>query len=351
MAKKNIAVIFGGQSSEHEVSRVSARSVMRNIDPVKYEIYPIGITKQGQWKLYIGNIENITEDNWEKNTVEAVISPDASVKGILVFKNEGVQKISLDVVFPVLHGLYGEDGSIQGLFELAQIPYVGCGILASAIGMDKIYTKIVVDALGIKQAKYEVVMKQEQQSMEAVAERIEKSLGYPCFIKPSNAGSSVGISKAKDREGLMAGLTEAFHHDRKVLVEEFIDGREVECAVKGNIEVKAGVIGEIVPANEFYDFEAKYQNENSKLYIPAPLEEEIMEEIKEKAIRIFKALDGEGLSRVDFFVDKKTKEVIFNEINTLPGFTNISMYPKMWEAAGVSYEELIEELIQLALSK
>lgn len=351
MNKKNIVVLFGGQSTEHDVSRISATSVIRHIDRSKYNIYPVGITKQGEWKWFKGEYAKIKEADWEQDTVPAILSPDAKTKGLLIFNQTGIEKVSVDVVFPVLHGLYGEDGSVQGLLELAQIPYVGCGILTSAVGMDKIYTKIVVDSIGVKQAKYEMILKHEMSDEESVLNRIEESLGYPCFIKPSNAGSSMGISKAKNREQLLNGIIEALKHDRKVLIEEFICGREVECAVKGNTDVKASIIGEIEPANEFYDFEAKYHNDNSKLYIPARLSNEKMNEIQDQAVRIFRALDGTGLSRVDFFVTHEGEEIIFNEINTLPGFTHISMYPKMWEAAGVPYTELIEELIQLAFDK
>lgn len=339
--KKKVAILFGGQSTEHEVSRVSAASVLKNIDLSKFDVYPIGITKDGKWFEYTGEIDKIENGDWEK---------DEFYKGVngqeILFNRE------IDVVFPVLHGLYGEDGTIQGLCKLVNLPCVGPSVMASAVCMDKVYTKYVLENFNIKQADYVVVNSYEYSKNEdMILETIEKKLGYDVFIKPSNSGSSVGISKAHDKNELRKGLKEALKFDRKVLVEEAINAREVEVAVLGNDEVIAATPGEIVPANEFYDYEAKYSNAESKLLLPAALSSEKLKMVKELAIKIYKVLDCEGMSRVDFLVDKDTEEVYLNEVNTLPGFTKISMYPKMWEASGKSYKELITELIELAIAR
>ncbi|MBZ0098174.1 MAG: D-alanine--D-alanine ligase, partial [Taibaiella sp.] len=259
----------------------------------------------------------------------------------------------IDVVFPVLHGCNGEDGTIQGLFELAGIPYVGCGVLGSALGMDKGFAKIVFEKEGIPQGKYVVfTRKQINQDMDSLVRQVEALLTYPCFVKPSNAGSSVGISKAHDRRELAEALHFAARYDRRILVEEFIDGREVECAVLGNDEPVASTVGEVVPCNEFYDYEAKYNSGGSStVIIPAHIPDELIQKIRDYAVRAFKALDLSGLSRVDFFVHKDTGEVFINEVNTLPGFTSISMYPKLWEASGIPYSKLIEKLIDLAVER
>ena len=349
--KKTVVVLFGGQSSEHEISRISATTIIQNIDQDQYFVLPVGITKKGQWLLYNGPIEHITTGEWEKYGTPAILSPDATQKGLLKIAGDKVKVIPIDLVFPVLHGLYGEDGSIQGLLELAQIPYVGCGILASSVSMDKIYTKIVVEKEGIDQAKFVKVLKNELIHMDLVIQKIEKELSYPCFIKPSNAGSSVGITKARNKEELASGLYTAAQHDRKILVEEAIVGREIECAVLGNDQVKASGVGEIIAGAEFYDYEAKYHSTESKTIVPADLSIEIIEELKEKAVRIFKAVDGNGLARVDFFVEEGTNRVVFNEINTLPGFTSISMYPMLWEEEGISKKELVTKLIALGLKR
>lgn len=263
-----------------------------------------------------------------------------------------VTEVKLDLVFPVLHGLHGEDGTIQGLLELAKIPYVGCGVLASAVGMDKLYTKIIVNNLGIRQADYEPVMSEQLADMDAVAARIENHFAYPVFIKPSNAGSSKGVSKAENRAELEAGLKEAAKHDRKILVEETIIGREIECAVfgGGKEEVVASGVGEILAAADFYDFDAKYYNAESKTVTDPVLPGNATEEVRKAAVAIFKAVDGYGLSRVDFFV-KENGEVVFNEINTMPGFTAISMYPMLWEARGINKEELVDKLMSHALER
>ena len=306
-----LCVIFGGQSPEHEISRKSVTSVLNNLNKDKYNISTIGITKNGAWYLYTGDYAKIESGEWEQDTEnkkKAILSPDAEDKAILVFDGDKVTKIHPDVIFPVLHGEFGEDGTIQGLFELSGIPYVGMGVMASANGMDKTSSKIVF----------------------------------------ARTGSSVGVGKAHDRKELKAALENAAQFDRKILVEENIDGHEVECAVLGNEDVKAATVGEIMPTVEFYDFDAKYNDNSTELQIPADLPKETIEQIREYAVRAFKALDGSGLSRVDFFVKHSDGSVVLNEINTLPGFTNISMYPKLWGAVGIEYSELLDKLIELA---
>ena len=344
--KKHVLVLFGGRSSEHEVSCVSATTVISNMNTEKYEIYAVGITKEGRWVL-TDSVEEIKDGSWVNSKKQAVLSPDTTEKALYIMENGAMTKVTVDVAFPVLHGLNGEDGTVQGLFELAGIPYVGCGVLASAVSMDKLYTKVIVDTLGVCQAAYVAVRKEEIEDI-AVYETIEEKLGYPVFIKPSNAGSSRGVSKAANREELIAGLKEAANHDRKILVEETIYGRELECAVLGDGEVKASGIGEVLAAAEFYDYEAKYHNAESKTVISPELPDGKEEEIREAAVRIFKAVDGQGLSRVDFFLENGTNRVVFNEINTLPGFTSISMYPMLWGAKGIDKPELIERLLELA---
>ncbi len=371
--KKRIAVIFGGQSSEHEVSRVSAESVVKNINKDKYDVVLIGITKDGRWLNYDGPLEKLAGGEWqalaEKNmgtsAASRALPEDASYAdnremyceaeaARSIFSNAGAElgAKGIDVVFPVLHGCNGEDGTVQGLLELAGVPYVGPGVLASALGMDKVYSKIVFEKEEIPQGKYLVcTRKQMERDSDSIAKQVEGILAYPCFIKPSNAGSSVGVGKAHDRDELIESLFHALKYDRKVLVEEFIDGREVECAVLGNDDPIASTVGEVVPCNEFYDYRAKYIENSSKIIIPANLPEKTISEIRDYAVRAFKALDCAGLSRVDFFVHKETGKVYINEINTLPGFTSISMYPKLWEASGIPYGELIERLIDLAVER
>ena len=339
--KKKIAILFGGQSTEHEVSRVSATSVLKNIDNEKYIVYPIGITREGQWFYYKGHIENIGNGKWENDSENKIQD------GInLLLKKE------VDVVFPVLHGMYGEDGTIQGLCKLMNLPCVGPSVMSSAVCMDKVYTKYLLEHEGIKQANYVVVNAFDYgKDPKKFTDDIESKLGYPCFVKPANSGSSVGITKAHNFSELEKGLKEALRHDRKVLVEEGLNAREIEVAVLGNDDPRASVAGEVIPAKEFYDYEAKYENAASKLLIPADLNDEEMKNIRDQAVRIYKKLDCAGMARVDFLVDKETGEVYLNEVNTLPGFTSISMYPKMWEATGLPYNELINELIELAIER
>ncbi|GAE88698.1 D-alanine--D-alanine ligase [Acetivibrio straminisolvens] len=364
--KKRVLVIFGGQSSEHEVSRISAASILKNINSDKFDVSMMGITKDGKWLPYNGPIDKIPSGEWEQialkdgtrsipdkmNLVDSIVSlKDDTGELDKTLASDGKGK-KIDVVFPVLHGCNGEDGTIQGLFELAGIPYVGCGVLASAVGMDKIYAKIIFEKAGIPQADYLYFTRKEiAGDIESVVDKIEGKFEYPIFVKPSNAGSSVGVTKAHDKNELKEALIYAAKYDRKVLIEEFINGREVECAVLGNDEPIASTVGEVIPGNEFYDYKAKYIDNSSKIKIPADLPEETVEKIRSYAIKAFKALDCAGLSRVDFFVHKETGEVYINEINTLPGFTSISMYPMLWEESGIPYSELIERLIDLAIER
>lgn len=354
MEKLKVGVIFGGVSSEHNVSKVSGSSVISNLNKEKYEILPIYIDEQGNWYTYEKDINEIKILDIDSN-IDGDIKPISNIQETLK---------SLNVVFPVLHGLGGEDGSIQGLFELFGIPYVGCGILASSVGMDKAYTKIVFEKAGIKQAKYEYIrsfndkyiyvdkqFNEEILNIDEVVQKINNNLKYPMFIKPSNSGSSVGINKANNIEELKSAIEYAAKFDKKILVEQGLVGKEVECAVLGNEVVEASCIGEIKPAEDFYTFDAKYKNQESKTLIPADLPEEMSEKIRKLAVKAFKAIDGKGLSRVDFFANTETNEIYINEINTLPGFTTISMYPKLFEQVGVPYTELLDKLINLALEK
>ncbi len=351
MAEKiNLCVIFGGRSPEYEISEMSVTSICNNLDKEKYNIYIIGITKNGEWYLYTGDTSNIESGAWSEdkgNLTKALISPDTSDHGMLVFGKDGVRTVHIDVIFPVLHGEYGEDGTVQGLFELSGIKYVGMGVAASANCMDKTLSKIIFANAGIKQANWTVVNTGD--NLERQMDTVEEKLGYPCFVKPASTGSSVGIGKAFNRAELKAALENAGKFGRKILVEENIDGHEVECAVLGNGGAyKAAEVGEIIPAVEFYDYDAKYNSDATKLMIPADIDDKMRDEIRETAIKAFAAMDGQGLSRVDFFVRYSDNAVILNEINTLPGFTNISMYPKLWMAAGLEYGELLDELIDLA---
>ena len=349
MSKQNLAVIFGGQSSEHEISCMSASNIIQCIDAQRYNIILVGITKEGHW-VEAADLNAVSDGSWRQSKTSIVLSPDVTRKGLYrMSEDEKAQFVHLDVIFPVLHGLYGEDGTVQGLFKLAGIPFVGCGLFASAAGMDKLYTKIIVDTLGIRQAKYVPVYKEELPKMDEVVARVESALEYPVFVKPSRAGSSKGVNKAANREQLKSALVEAADNDRKILVEETIIGREVECAVLGNLDVKASGVGEILSADEFYDFDAKYYNSESKTLVDPPMPENMREQIREDAVKIFMALDGRGLSRVDFFLTESG--VVFNEINTLPGFTAISMYPMLWEAQGIPKKELVQKLIDLAFER
>lgn len=351
-----LAVIFGGVSSEHDISCLSAASILRNLDREKYEVYPVGITQDGRW-YYCPDCTADTVENgeWERLTgkVPALLPPDRSVHGLVLLRDGKTETVRLDCVFPVLHGVGGEDGTMQGLLELAGIPYVGCGVAASANSMDKSITKVLVDAAGVRQAKYYLALRYDfERNAEGVVRTAADRLGsFPVFVKPCSQGSSVGVAKANDMLELAAGLTEAFKLDDKVLVEEFIDGHEVECAVLGNHSPIASTVGEIAPAQEFYTFDAKYKDEASQLYIPAHITPQQIETVRQNALRVYAALGCRGLSRVDFFVTHADGEVVFNELNSIPGFTSISMYPKLFAHEGIDYPALLDRLIGLALEE
>ncbi len=352
MKKKTVAVLFGGQSTEHEISCLSAVTIIQNIDREQYDLLLIGITRDGRW-LKTNSIEEIQSGSWVGGTTRAILSPDAGHKGVLLLEDGRAQLFPLDVVFPVLHGARGEDGTVQGLLELAEIPYVGCGVLASAVTMDKLYTKILVSTLGIRQADYELVYKNElsgQNAIESVIRRIEGRLAYPVFVKPACSGSSRGVSKASDQKQLETALLLAAEHDRKILVEETIVGHEVECAVLGAEEAKAAGVGEILAGAEFYDYEAKYESEESRTVLDPQLPNDAANRVREAAVRIYRRLDGFGMARLDFFVTEQG-EVVFNEANTIPGFTSISMYPMLWEHKGLSVFQLVNKLIGMAFQR
>lgn len=353
MKKIKLGVIFGGISTEHDVSVVSGTSVLEKLNKQKYDIKPIYIEKNGKWNEYTKDINEITglkigENIQDVKPIENVLE---YIKG-------------LDVVFPVLHGIGGEDGSIQGFFELLKIPYVGCGIISSSVGMDKVYTKTIFEKANINQARYVYIRKADDKyiyvdsefnetdlQLEQICNKIEEQINYPMFVKPSNSGSSVGVKKANNKKELVENIEHACLFDNKILIEEEIQGTEIECAVLGNEEVISSCIGEIKSAEEFYSFDAKYKNTASKVIIPAEIDKEISNEIRDIAIKAFKAIDGKGLSRVDFFLEYKTNKIYINEINTMPGFTQISMYPKLFKQVGIEYPELLDKLIELALNR
>jgi len=358
MNKKVIAVLFGGQSSEHEISKISAVSIISALDKDKYFVMPVYITEDGKWLMYDGPVENIPTGKWEKYSARVILSPDSEHHGLLRIVGNKFKIIPVDVVIPVLHGKFGEDGTIQGLLELSGIPYVGCGVLASSVAMDKAYTKIIAQSIGVEQAKYTVVYRNmfedsTEEEEEKIYQKIEAEINYPCFVKPSNAGSSIGISKVNGRGELIDAIALACEHDRSIVIEEAVFGREVECAVLGNDEIAVSCVGEVLAAGDsgLYDFDSKYNNKDSKTVIPADIDEAVSNEIRKKAVKIFKAIDGCGLSRVDFFVENGTNRVIFNEINTFPGFTSISMYPQLFAAGGLNVSELLDKLIELGLER
>ena len=352
MKKLSVCVLFGGMSPEHEVSLRSAESVLNNLNPDKYNIVPVGITKEGDWFLYGGtDYSKLPTGQWlqHEGNRRAAISPIRG-QGLLSFEGDCVVREHLDVVFPVLHGENGEDGAMQGLLQMAGIPYVGPHVSASAVSMDKTLTKLVMDHVGIPQAKWQLVRNSElDHRMELILDQLEQKFCYPMFVKPAGTGSSVGVSKAADRETLKEALLSAGSFDEKILVEEFIHGREIEVAVMGNENPVASICGEIDSGAEFYDYDAKYVTDTSTAYIPARISEEVGEQVRELAVKAYTALGCQGLSRVDFFVTYEDERVVFNEINTLPGFTSISMYPKLFAASGIPYNELVDELLRLAL--
>ena len=352
MKKLSVCILFGGMSPEHEVSLRSAESVLNNIDHEKYNVFPVGITKDGDWMLFGGkDYAELPAGTWMENSANcrAAISPVRG-QGLLRVEGDCVVRERIDVVFPVMHGENCEDGAVQGLLELAGIPYVGPHVAASAVAMDKTLTKLVVDQAGIPQAAWHLVRSGElEHRMDHVVEILEQKFTYPMFVKPAGTGSSVGVSKAANREALRTALHAAAAFDQKILVEEFIDGREIEVAVMGNNSPAASVCGEIDSGAEFYDYDAKYVTDTSTAYIPARISEEVEEEVRELAVKVYSAIGCQGLSRVDFFVTHEGNRIVFNEINTLPGFTSISMYPKLFAASGIPYAQLIDELLKLAV--
>lgn len=350
-SKIRLGIIFGGKSGEHEVSLLSAASVMRNIDKNKYEIIPIGITKQGEWLRYEGGIDAIEEGKWETIARE-LYQADPERYSIHILGSKTL-KDSMDVIFPVLHGPFGEDGTIQGLFEMVDIPYVGCGVLSSSVAMDKVISKELFSQAGLPLCEYRLIYRSEfTKDPHAILATIEERFTYPVFIKPANLGSSVGISKAHNREELLEGLREACKYDRRVVIEAFVNCREIEIAVIGNDTLKASAIGEIIASKEFYDYEAKYLSDGkSKMCIPADITEDEASRIEELALKAYKTLDCSGLSRVDFFISKDTGEIFINEINTMPGFTAFSMVPLLWKEKGVAYSKLIDILIEYAFER
>lgn len=346
--KKSILIIFGGNSTEHEVSCKSVMSFVNNVNSDKYEKHYVGIKKNGDWVYYTGDAALIPTGKWTEETsnLPCVLSPNTSAKGLLLLDSKNTL-IHIDVIIPVLHGKNGEDGTIQGLFELCQIPYVGCGVVASGVSMDKAYTKIIVESIGgIPQADYVLVRQGDDDSYIAQAER---KLGYPMFVKPCKSGSSQGVSKAENQAELTNAVELALTHDSKVLIEEAITGRELECAVlEVNGETICSGAGEAVAGDTFYSYEAKYNNASSKTFTSPELPEGADETVQEYAAKIFKALGCNGLSRIDFFLEKDTNRIVFNEINTLPGFTEISMYPMMMSCVGFPIEKLMDSLIESA---
>ena len=352
-AKLSLAVIFGGVSSEHEVSRMSVTSILENLSNERYEVHMVGITKEGRWLLYTGPVEDILSGAWEQGPVTpAFLSPDPSVHGLVALRDGKAETIHVDVIFPALHGKNGEDGTIQGLFQLSGIPYVGCDTESSAICMDKAVTHSLLSSADIEQAHYLWFYADRfDAAPDTIKNKIQARLDFPVFVKPSNAGSSVGVSKVERFEDLDQAIRKAAREDKKVVVEEGITGQEVEVAVLGNRDCDASIVGEIGASAQFYDYDDKYINGTSQLYIPARIPQEVSEKIRQTAVRAYRLLGCSGLARVDFFVTAGDNRVILNEINTLPGFTSISMYPKLWMAMGLSYGELLDKLIELALHR
>ncbi|MDQ0163469.1 D-alanine--D-alanine ligase [Aeribacillus alveayuensis] len=349
--KVKLGLVYGGKSAEHKVSLQTALAVIKALDTSKFDIHPIYITEQGRW-IRGKQLSEPVEDVRTLQLQEAgeTISPVA-LNQQLFPNSKREHGESIDVIFPLLHGPNGEDGTIQGMLELLNIPYVGNGVLASAAGMDKVIMKNLFAQAGLEQAKYVWLIRSEwEKNPEAAYQKVEDVLGYPCFVKPANLGSSVGINKAKDRQSLIKAVVEAFEFDRKIVIEEAVSGREVEIGIIGNDEPVCSVVGEIVPKKEFYDYKAKYEDGDTELVIPADITEDEYKKIKEMAMKAFKAIDGSGLVRADFFL-KEDGTPFINEVNTMPGFTPFSMFPLLWKHSGIEYSELIEKLVQLGLER
>ena len=350
--KLKVCVLFGGISPEHEVSLRSAESVLNNMDSDKYEIYPVGISKTGAWIYYAdSDYSKLPGGEWEffEGNCKAILSPERN-QGLLLWRDDKVQILPVDVVFPVLHGENGEDGTMQGLLQMAGIPFVGPHAAESAVSMDKTLTKLVADNAGVTQAAWQLVYSKDlPHKIDGIIDTIESRFMYPVFVKPAGTGSSVGVSKAVDSKQLCQALLNAAQYDSKILVEEFIHGREIEVAVLGNDSPVASVCGEIDSGAEFYDYDAKYVTDTSVAYIPARIDDDVAERVRELAVKVYTAVGCVGLSRVDFFVAYGSNRIVFNEINTMPGFTSISMYPKLFAASGIAYSDLIDQLITFAL--
>ncbi|HHU69098.1 MAG TPA: D-alanine--D-alanine ligase [Thermoanaerobacterales bacterium] len=353
MNKMKLGIIFGGQSGEHEVSLMSSTSIINVIDREIYDLTLIGITKTGKWLLYNGEIDKIKTGEWEDEGINIFLSLDPDYKGLFTINNCHREFYQLDIVFPVLHGPKGEDGTIQGLFEVLQIPYVSSDVMSSALGMDKAFSKKLFEYAGLPILRYQVYSKNQfAAEKENTVKNIEEELGYPCFVKPCNLGSSVGISKAHNRSELYEAIKTAFLYDNRIIIEEFVNAREIELSILGNETPEVSVPGEIVYAKEFYDYEAKYfDNKGTKLIIPAPIPEPVVERIQEVAIKAYKTLNCSIFARADFFYDEVNDKIYINELNTIPGFTHGSMYPKLWEAAGISYTKLVNRLLELAIER
>ena len=361
MSKKiRVGLIFGGKSGEHEVSLASAQSVARAIDKDKYDVVLIGIAKDGRWIAGGNALKQLAAASPTPLLSAGVESSDdttatetATTRELVPGAASSSPLSSIDVAFPLVHGPFGEDGTLQGLLELADIPYVGAGVAASAVGMDKALMKSIFRANHLPQVDWMVVLRRDWESKpEETIRSIENAFGYPCFIKPANLGSSVGVTKAHNWDELAQALATAAQYDRKLIAERAVDAREIECSVLGNDEPLAAMPGEILPQREFYDYAAKYaENAGTELRVPADLSPELTRSIQDIAVRAFKAIDGSGLARVDFFLERATNRVLLNEINTIPGFTSVSMYPRMWEQTGLTYTALIDRLIQLALER
>lgn len=358
MARRlRVGVIFGGRSGEHDVSLRSAQAIMNALESDRFDLVPIGITRQGRWltggdpllRLAANSalpLPGVTLDRQNSSHLPENVE-DQSLD-----PTDSEWASGVDVLFPVLHGPFGEDGTVQGMLELSNIPYVGSGVLASSLAMDKIVSKQIFTQLGLPVAPWIWVLRRDwERDPDAISARIEAELGYPCFVKPANLGSSVGISKVRHQGELANAMAEAAHHDRKILIEQGLNARELEVSVLGNDDPVTSVVGEIVPSNEFYDYHAKYVDDRSELLIPAPIDPEISEEVRRMAVEAFKAIDGAGMARVDFFLERETGAIYLNEINTIPGFTAISMYPKLWEASGLPFQELVARLIELAVER
>ncbi len=355
MEKKKVAVVFGGRSGEHVVSLRSAASIMEAIDTDRYDIIPVGITREGSWLTGPDTWFSLWEQRPPREAARTVLLTDPTKPGLLVQSDQSPtewQYLPIDLAFPVLHGTYGEDGTIQGLFDMAGIPYVGSGVLASSTGMDKVFMKALFIQCGLPVASYLYFTRLQWNDQSGYwLEQVRTKLGFPCFVKPANLGSSVGISKAFAEEELTKAVEEALLYDEKVVVEKYVEGREIECAVLGDREIEASRPGEIIPCNDFYDYRAKYIDDRSSLVIPVELGERLEMSVKDYSIKAFRAVEASGLARVDFFVSTSNGSIIINEINTMPGFTSISMFPKLWEASGVGYRELVNKLINIAESR